>query len=124
MNRPSRYIVTFLFASVLQACGGESTEVSSADPAAGNEGPIERVDPALDALVPADATIEKLAGDFAFTEGPVWDRRNNRLLFSDLRSNAIHSWSDADGLGTFLQPVYEGDAEHESVGSNGLNRDQ
>ena len=33
---------------------------------------IERVDPALDAIVPAGAKIEKLAGGFDFTEGPIW----------------------------------------------------
>ena len=34
-------------------------------------GTIEKVDAALDALVPAGARIEKLAGGFAFTEGPI-----------------------------------------------------
>ena len=29
-------------------------------------------DPAAEALVAADAKIEKLAGDLKFTEGPVW----------------------------------------------------
>ena len=50
--------------------------------------------------------------------------RGNRLYFSDLRSNAIHTWSDEEGLGTFLQPVFEGEPAHQSVGSNGLTIDQ
>ena len=96
--------------------GGESGIVD-------NAGTVDRVDPRVDALVPIGANIQKLAGGFAFTEGPVWDQRNNQLYFSDLRSNAIHTWNDEAGLGTYLQPVFEGDAGHPSVGSNGLNMD-
>ena len=96
--------------------GGESGIVN-------NVGTVDRIDPRVDALVPIGANIQKLAGGFAFTEGPVWDRRNNQLYFSDLRSNAIHTWNDEAGLGTYLQPVFEGNAGHPSVGSNGLNMD-
>ena len=114
----SRCLTLVTFSLILQSCGGESSRSESQ-----NSGTIERVAPEFDLLVPADATIEKLAGGFAFTEGPVWDRRNNELYFSDLSSNAIHTWSDAEGLQTFLQPVFDGDVEHAMVGSNGLNID-
>ena len=114
----SRCLTLVTFSLILQSCGGESSRSESQ-----NSGTIERVAPEFDLLVPADATIEKLAGGFAFTEGPVWDRRNNGLYFSDLSSNAIHTWSDAEGLQTFLQPVFDGDVEHAMVGSNGLNID-
>ena len=120
----NRLIAMCLSACLLYACGGESTDVSRDGAEIENGGSIERVDPAFDALVPQGAKIEKLAGGFVFTEGPVWDRRGNRLYFSDLRSNAIHTWSDEEGLDTFLQPVFEGEAAHESVGSNGLTIDQ
>ena len=90
---------------------------------AAGAGTLLRIDPAMDALVPADARIEKLSGGFAFTEGPVWHRRFGHLMFSDLRSNAIHIWDDAEGLSTFMQPVFEGESETSSVGSNGLNID-
>src|SRR6266550_62421 len=58
-------------------------------PAAGS---ILRVDPALDALVPKDARIEKLAGGFQFTEGPVW-RTEGVLWFSDVVGNVVRQWS-------------------------------
>ncbi len=90
---------------------------------AAGAGTLLRIDPAMDALVPANARIEKLSGGFAFTEGPVWHRRFGHLMFSDLRSNAIHIWDDAEGLSTFMQPVFEGEIETSSVGSNGLNID-
>ena len=42
-------------------------------------GSIVRLNPAFDALVPKDAHIEKLAGDFQFTEGPVWRSQGPHL---------------------------------------------
>ena len=84
----SRCLALVAVSLILQTCGGEPSRAESQ-----NSGTIERVAPEFDLLVPADATIEKLAGGFAFTEGPVWDRRNNELYFSDLSSNAIHTWS-------------------------------
>jgi hypothetical protein len=41
---------------------------------------IERLDPALDRLVPADAVIEVLAGGYDWTEGPVWVKDGGYLL--------------------------------------------
>ncbi|MDP6536318.1 MAG: SMP-30/gluconolactonase/LRE family protein [Gammaproteobacteria bacterium] len=126
MKSVQQATVVSILVTLLTSCGGDDGGNTSEVEQTGttdNAGMVERVDPRLDALVPVDANIEKLAGGFAFTEGPVWDRRTNQLYFSDLRSNAIHTWSDAAGLGTFLQPVFEGDAGHPSVGSNGLNMD-
>ncbi len=103
---------------LLTACGVSEEEYM------GSAGSIDRIDPRIDALVPPDALIEKLADGFAFTEGPVWDRASAHLKFSDLRSNAIHIWDDDEGLSTLLQPVFAGDVGHSSVGSNGLNMDE
>ncbi len=95
----------------------------SALPQEAGDGSILRVDRAIDALIPADARIEKLADGFAFTEGPVWHRGPDHLMFSDLRSNAVHIWTEDGGVRTFMQPVFEGESDTTSVGSNGLNID-
>lgn len=102
---------------LLASCGESSPTASS------GAGSIERLDPDLAALIPEDASIEKLSGGFAFTEGPVWHRGPDHLMFSDLRSNAIHIWDEEAGLSTFMQPVFEGTSDTSSVGSNGLNID-
>jgi gluconolactonase len=39
-------------------------------------------------------TLQILGTGFRFLEGPVWDAPNKRLLFSDIKGNAIYSWSD------------------------------
>jgi gluconolactonase len=84
-------------------------------------GRIHREAPALDALVPAEARIEKLADGFQWSEGPVWT--GSYLLFSDVPGNRIHRWSEADGLSTFLDPSgYDGPepSGFREPGSNGL----
>jgi gluconolactonase len=68
-------------------------------------GKIEKNDPALDALLADGATIELLAEKkFEWSEGPVWDKANKRLLFSDIPRNMIWEWSQAGGLKEFLKP--------------------
>ena len=49
------------------------------------------------------AKLEKLAGDFKFTEGPTCDRAGN-LFFVDQPNNRIMEWSVEGKLSTFLQP--------------------
>jgi gluconolactonase len=60
------------------ACSVASAQ--SAEPA------VLRLDPALDALVAADAKVELVKGGFGFTEGPVWVQqgKNGYLLFTDI----------------------------------------
>jgi gluconolactonase len=67
-------------------------------------GRIERADPRLDRLVPRDAVIEVLAEGFRWSEGPVWDRAEGRILFSDVPNNVVHAWSEKGGLAAFLKP--------------------
>lgn len=84
---------------------------------------VVRKDPALDALVPANPKIFKLAEGFAFTEGPVWVRDGNYLLFSDPNSNTIYKYRADGQLSVFRRPSgYGGDdiAEYKQPGANGL----
>ena len=57
-------------------------------------GKIVRLDPAFDALVAADARIEKVATGFTFTEGPLW-RPEGVLWFSDVPGNVLRSVTPA-----------------------------
>lgn len=87
---------------------------------------IERLDPALDALVAPDATIETLATGFAWAEGPTWRRETNSLVFSDVPKNTIHEWSVANGLRVFLRPSGYANGSNppgRELGSNGLTTD-
>jgi gluconolactonase len=92
---------------------------------------IVRVDPALDAIVSSDTKLEKLAGDFLFTEGPVWvpatANTSGYLLFSDPNANTIYRWS-ADGQVSVFRTKsgYAGFnvGEYHQPGSNGLTLDR
>lgn len=89
-------------------------------------GAIERTDPALDALVPPGAKIEKLAGGFAFTEGPIWFKEDRYLLFSDIPNNTMNKWTPDGKVVLFRKPSgYDlNDAPPGAfIGSNGMTHD-
>ena len=54
-------------------------------------------------LVDADAEIEQITTGFRFTEGPVWDSKENCLLFCRPRDHEISRWSRKDGLSVFRE---------------------
>jgi gluconolactonase len=86
-------------------------------------GKIERLDPRFDKLVPKDAVLEKLADGFAWTEGPVWVRKDGGyLLVSDIPNNSIFKWKEGDTKAQlFLKPSgIEGTNNLVEPGSNGL----
>lgn len=87
---------------------------------------IVRLDPRLDAIIPRDAAIEKIAGGFTWTEGPVWNRASGSLLFSDVPNNVIREWKPGRRVEDFLKPSgYLGAAPFSGrePGSNGLTFD-
>jgi len=90
---------------------------------------VLRVDPAIDALVPENAKVFKLAEGFTFTEGPVWTPDGD-LYFSDPNENRIYRYHDQGAepgrLSVFLEPSgYDGDDidRYFQPGSNGLALD-
>jgi gluconolactonase len=90
-------------------------------------GYLERLDPAVDGIVPLDAKIEKIAAGFLFTEGPVWSREERSLLFSDPDDNLIYRWTPDFTLSVFRpHSGYKGvdvGAYHQP-GSNGITIDK
>ena len=86
---------------------------------------------ALDEIVPSGAKIEKLAGGFLFTEGPIWvpktDDTEGYLLFSDPNNNVIYRWTQDGQLSIFMtKSGYRGIdiGEYGQPGSNGLTLDR
>jgi len=92
---------------------------------------ILRADPALDEIVTPGTKIEKLAGGFLFTEGPVWVPRtadsDGYLLFSDPNNNIIYRWTPDGQLSIYrTKSGYAGAdiGEYGQPGSNGLTLDR
>jgi gluconolactonase len=103
--------------SVLAAAGADESPLKSPLK-------IERLDPALDKIVPAGAMLERLASGFTWVEGPVWD--SGRLFFAEIPSNSIRTWTPGKGVAIFLQPSgYLGSAPYggRESGSNGMTLD-
>jgi gluconolactonase len=90
-----------------------------------NLGKIVRESPQLDPLLAADARIEVLASGFAWSEGPLWVKDGNFLLFSDIPHNVVMKWKEGEGISTYLKPAgYTGVADYgDEPGSNGLALD-
>jgi gluconolactonase len=87
---------------------------------------IVRLDPRLNAIVPENAIVEKLADGFSWVEGPVWNRVNHYLLFSDIPKNEVIKWNGAEPVSVFLKPSgYTGlePFAGREPGSNGLTFD-
>ncbi|MSV30555.1 MAG: SMP-30/gluconolactonase/LRE family protein [Bryobacterales bacterium] len=89
-------------------------------------GKVARTDAALDQIVPAGAAIEKLAGGFGFTEGPIWTREG-ALLFSDIPNNVINKWTPDGKVVPFRKPSGYDKTDAPAgafIGSNGLTMDK
>jgi gluconolactonase len=87
---------------------------------------ILRLDSRFDKLVPLDVKIDKIAGGHKWVEGPVWNRKDGFLLFSDIPNNSIYRWQESRGESLFLKPSgYTGKVPFVGAepGSNGLAYD-
>jgi gluconolactonase len=88
-------------------------------------GVVERKDARFDQLIPRGAVLEKLAEGFDWAEGPVWDKKGQFLLFSDIPPNSVMKWKEGEGITLFLKPSgYTGSKPRGGEpGSNGLHFD-
>lgn len=101
--------------AIISSASGQSAAVAS----------IRRLDPALDQIIPPTARIEKVHGDFRFTEGPLWIRSGGYLLFSDLMANAVMKWTPDGAVSVFRKPVFSSPfPDGALIGTNGLTLDR
>jgi sugar lactone lactonase YvrE len=68
---------------------------------------IVALDPRLHSIVDPNATYEKIADGFIFTEGPVWHSREKHLTFSDIQGNTLYRWTEGNGHEVFRRPSGE-----------------
>jgi gluconolactonase len=90
-------------------------------------GTVERLDPAVDALVPADAKMEIVIEGLNWCEGPLWiPAGGGFVICSDIPANTIHRWDTRSGPSVYLTPSgYTGDKPRGGEsGSNALALDR
>lgn len=93
---------------------------------------VVRKDPAIDGIVPLNPKILRVADNFLFTEGPVWDARSTSLLFSDPNRNRIYRYTPDTGAAAGRLQVFREKSGYEGAdvaaygqpGSNGLTFDR
>src|SRR4051812_31273960 len=96
-------VASALAITLLGSAAGATEPVGLA-PTKITEARIDRWDPALDAIVPKDWKIEKLAEGFGWAEGPLWIKSGGYLMFTDVPGNKMYKWSAKGGLEKFLDP--------------------
>lgn len=85
---------------------------------------VDRLDPALDSILPADAKLERVVTGLKWIEGPVW--AGDSLYFADIPSNSIRKWTPGQDASIWLQPSgYKGSAPYggPEPGTNGMTLD-
>jgi gluconolactonase len=99
------------------SCSGPKNAASSAvKESFPTVGSILRLDPALDALVPPDAKIEKIGSGFKFTEGPL-PFSNGNIWFSDVVGNVVRQWSPDGAITEILRPGGADNPDYAPAGS-------
>lgn len=126
MGRFSGAVAAALMAVLGVACAA-APPASTGDPITViTDGRIDRWDPAMDAIVPKDWKIEKIAEGFGWAEGPIWIKSGGYLLFTDVPGNKMWKWSQQGGLEKFLDPsgaaTFDASIWREA-GANGLALD-
>ena len=59
---------------------------------------VEVNDPGILRLIEREAHVEQLCTGFRFSEGPIWNQREQRLYFSDMPGDVRRRWSEAEGV--------------------------
>lgn len=95
-----------------------SVPTFAAEPVPAFQGSIERLDPALDALIAPGTKIEVLASGFNWSEGPVW--RDGGIVFSDVPENTVFGWKEGDTAAKVVLKPSGSLSDPTGQGSNGL----
>ena len=66
------------------------------------------IDTSFQSLIDPNAPVEKLAGGFVFTEGPLWHPLERHLLFSDMPADVRRKWSPHGGVTEVMRPSNKG----------------
>lgn len=122
--RRATCVIICLFGLI--GCGTKPVAEAPKEVPAPSAGSVVRMDPSLDSIIPTDAKIEKIAGGFSFTEGPLW-RPSGELWFSDVVGNVVRQWSPTGGVTEILRPGgFDGTGAPAGsyIGPNGMAADK
>lgn len=119
-------LLPICFIALLSACNNAENKNEPMTEKYRTTGTIERIDPALDAIIDTSAKPEIIAEGMDWSEGPVWIEKNKMLLFSDVPRDTIFKWTEEKGKEVYLTPSGYTDTIKRGgeMGSNGLTLDK
>lgn len=130
MNSFRSFRIVFVMTGAL-ACAGAAPVLYAANPkpaahsasaAAWSQSlKVDRLDPAINRIIPANAVLARVATGFHWIEGPVW--ADGGLYFADITGNSIRKWTPGKGVSPVLHPSgYQGSKPYggPEPGSNGM----
>jgi gluconolactonase len=81
---------------------------------------IDRLDPALDAVIAPGTKVERVASGFTFTEGPMW--RQGKLWFSDVQDDKLRTVAPGGKVQVLLNNSggYPNPPKGANIGSNAM----
>ncbi|NUN67418.1 SMP-30/gluconolactonase/LRE family protein (plasmid) [Pseudanabaena biceps] len=65
---------------------------------------IEIYDDRIKLLIHPDAVLQKIASGVVWSEGPVYIREDDSIIWSDAHGNRLLRWSDLDGVSVLRDP--------------------
>lgn len=80
------------------------------------------LDAEANSIIDSTAVIEVISEGYKWTEGPLYIKDSNYLLFSDIPNNSIFKWKEASSATLYLKPSGHTGTElkYREPGSNGL----
>lgn len=114
----------FCFLPYLFACNNQPTKTKTKTDDVNNIniGIVERLDPALDAILDPKAQAEIISEGYQWSEGPLWIESQQMLIFSDVPRDTIYKWTEGNRKEVYLTPSGYSDIIKRGgeMGSNGL----
>lgn len=77
--------------------------------------------PQIEHILETTGNLEQVATGFIFTEGPVWDPKRERLIFSDIPANRQYQWKEGVGASLYREPTGNSNGLTVDDGGNLLN---
>ena len=122
-----KLLSVLLIVAAIQSCNhlpstGKKEDTTSVETVRDSAGYIRILDNEALALLDSSAVIEIIASGYKWSEGPVYVKEGDYLLFSDVPANRVYKWNEGKGATVFLEPSgYTGTVPKEKEpGSNGL----
>lgn len=101
MKTANRILGVLLMSLLITSCGKKKT-IGPKSGTYQTVGKIERLHEALDEVISPDAVIEVLSEGHAWSEGPIWLKDEQKLVYTDVGHQKLYQWTEKDSVTLYL----------------------